>query len=365
MTTSSSERDGGDLATLDCVNVKVRTKSAEILFRCERGETILAAALSAGFALPYECATGTCGSCHARVMHGTVDPGWVKAPGYAKLQREIGDILMCQASPETDCDLRVRSQTPQPLEPLAVTLKRSGTLTHVERLTHDVVHFDVDLSRPMDFEAGQFVTIRAPGLEGRRAYSMVNFGSNVDRLSFVIKRKPGGGFSDWLFDGRTLGSRLDIVGPLGRATFRPSEERNLVCIAGGSGIAGMMSMLDHSTRNHYFDNHTGHIFFGVRSLADAFYLERFTQHVVAAKTNLEVTIAISHEDVAGPIHPDFPHIRIEKGFVHDVASASMAGRWENAVGFVAGPEPMVNAALKVLIAEAGLAPSFIRYDKFS
>jgi toluene monooxygenase electron transfer component len=346
-------------------NIDVETLSARFSFPCQPGDSILSAALGAGFSVPYECATGTCGSCHARVMSGTVDPGWTQAPGYAKLRPENGDILMCQANPLSDCMLRVRSRTNQPADPAPEILHRSGIITKIERLVHDVMHFEVDLSEAMDFQAGQFVTLKAPGVIGRRAYSMVNYSPRARRLTFVVKRKPGGGFSDWLFNGDVSGCRLDITGPLGKATFRPEEDRNIVCIAGGSGIAGMVSMVEHAVGIHYFEARRGHIFFGVRSLADAFYIDRLARSAEAAGPNLKVVLALSHEDISKPNHPEFPDIALDKGFVHDVASARMAGRWDHVAGFVAGPEPMVNAALKVLIAEAGLPPAFIRYDKFS
>ena len=347
------------------MNVDVETLAGRFSFPCNTGDSILAAAVGAGFSVPYECATGTCGSCHARVMSGTVDPGWLQAPGYAKLRPANGDILMCQATPLSDCGLRVRSRTNQPVAPVPEIMHRVGIISRVERLVHDVIHFEVDLSEPIDFLAGQFVTLKAPGVIGRRAYSMVNYRRGAQCLSFVVKRKTGGGFSDWLFDRDVTGCTLDIAGPFGRATFRPEENRDLVCIAGGSGIAGMISMVEHAVSINYFDTRRGYVFFGVRSLADAFYLERLARSVTAAGANLKVVLALSHEDPSFSGHPDFPDIGVTKGFVHEAASVQMTGQWDNAAGFVAGPEPMVNAALKVLIVEAGLPPAFIRYDKFS
>jgi toluene monooxygenase electron transfer component len=35
------------------------------------------------------------------------------------------------------------------------------------------------------------------------------------------------------------------------------------------------------------------------------------------------------------------------------------------IGYVAGPAPMVDGAIRMLIAEAGLSSQWIRYDKFS
>ena len=46
----------------------------------------------------------------------------------------------------------------------------------------------------MRFEAGQFVVLEFSDLAGGRAYSMVNFDPDVDRIALVLKRKPGGRF---------------------------------------------------------------------------------------------------------------------------------------------------------------------------
>ena len=75
------------------------------------------------------------------------------------------------------------------------------------RLTHDVVAFDVRLDEPLDFEAGQFALLTVPGIAGARAYSMVNFDRRAECLSFVVKKKPDGAVSDWLFRDARRGHR--------------------------------------------------------------------------------------------------------------------------------------------------------------
>ena len=72
---------------------------------------------------------------------------------------------------------------------------------------------------------------------GRRGLSMANFERPTDRLIFTVKLKAGGGLSDWLTGGKRVGERLDLFGPLGRAIYRPGEVGDIVCIAGGSGLA--------------------------------------------------------------------------------------------------------------------------------
>ena len=91
------------------MKIAVQSKNCELAFECGTGETILQAGLRQGLTLPYECATGTCGTCRARVISGDVDIGWQDAPGLARLKKEKGDVLMCQTRPHTDCLVRVPS----------------------------------------------------------------------------------------------------------------------------------------------------------------------------------------------------------------------------------------------------------------
>jgi toluene monooxygenase electron transfer component len=216
------------------------------------------------------------------------------------------------------------------------------------------------LDSPCEFDAGQFMAVRAPGVAGMRGYSMVNCEQPAKRLEFVVKKKPGGGFSEWLFSGKAMGARLDMVGPLGKATFHPGLDKNILCIAGGSGIAGMMSILGRAKAASYFDRHKVWVYFGVRGMRDAFFLEELSAYPQA-----EITVALSEEDVPASAASDWPNLRFERGFVHEVAKRGMAGRYQDVRAYLAGPPPAVEAAIRVLLLEAKLTADHIRYDKFS
>ena len=106
------------------------------------------------------------------------------------------------------------------------------------------------------------------------------------------------------------------------------------------------------------------MFFGVRTLADAFYLEALARYVAASHGNLEVTIALSHEVATTPTHPDHPTLKLASGMVHDVAARAMEARYHNVIVYVAGPPIMVDGTIRSLIM-GGVPTSDIRYDKFS
>jgi toluene monooxygenase electron transfer component len=236
-----------------------------------------------------------------------------------------------------------------------------GRIHSTRRLNADVMQIAVQLDRPMEFDAGQFVMLRTDGVPGFRAWSMANYERPAGRLHFVVKRKPGGGISEWLFAADREGTRMEVFGPLGAATFYPGLGKNILCIAGGSGIAGMMSILERAAQAKYFDEHRGDVFFGVRTMADAFLFEELSELKAQCGDNLNVVVALSD----GP--PDtarYPRLGFDTGFVHDVAGRHMQGRYANVRAYLAGPPPCVDASVRMLLM-ARVSTADIRYDKFS
>lgn len=351
------------------MRIDVKAKNGQFHFECGEGEQVLYAGLRQGLDLPYECATGTCGTCKARAAESTrqetIDEGWLDAPGRSYLKSKRGEFLMCQASVRDSCEIVVPSKV-NGARPQISPDYSDAAVEDVRRLNEDVAEFQVSLERPMTFQAGQFVCIQTPSVDGYRAYSMVNFEPEPSRkLRFVVKRKPGGTFSEALFNGRLNDSRVRVFGPLGKAVFDPAEDRHLVCTAGGSGIAGMMAILQHADLIGYFQDHVANVFFGVRSPRDAFYLEDLARLADRHDETLNVWVVFSDEDASAELREEMPQFHFGSGFVHDFMARQMRGRYENSVAFVAGPPPMVDGALRVLIMEGRLPASCIRYDKFT
>ena len=345
------------------MNVVIHARNGEHRFSCPPGDKILLAGLHSGLDLPYECTTGTCGTCKARVVSGRVASAWPEAPGTRYL-KAAGEMLMCQGLAQEDCTLEVgRAVTASMPGPWPQAF--GGVLRAPRMLTHDVVAFEVDIDRPLDFEAGQFAIVTVPGIVGARAYSMVNFDRQAKRLSFVVKKKPGGAVSDWLFGTGVDGTPLALVAPLGHAIFHPDVDKHVLCIAGGSGIAGMMSILSRACRERYFDGHDGHVFFGVRTERDVFFLDELETFRLSAPGRLTVTVALSDEDVPDTLPPRYPSFTFARGFVQAVAAEAMVGRFASLRAYAAGPPPMVDATLRWLLREVRLSPLDIRYDKFS
>src|SRR5262249_57706974 len=97
-------------------------------------------------------------------------------------------------------------------------------------------------------------------------------------------------------------------GPLGKAIFTPQEQRTIVCIGGGSGIASIMSILEAGCSSRHFDHFEAAVYFGVRSNADAFYLDRLHPFAETFPTMLRITVTKSPHSPPPPIPhpPPFP-----------------------------------------------------------
>ena len=343
------------------MRIQVNARNRGYEFDAAPDEHILYAGLRAGIDLPYECATGTCGTCKAKLVSGRVREQWPQAPGKKYVKPAAGEFLMCQCLAEEPLTLEV-SKFVYPLESGGcLPQKALGTVREPCALTHDVLSFALELDEACDFEAGQFTLLAPQGVDGYRAYSMCNHQRRARRLDFLVKRKPDGGFSQWLFGANRDGARLESFGPLGKATFEPGLGKHLLLIAGGSGIAGMRSILARAERDAYFERHRGWVFFGVRTMRDAFWLAELSAHA----SNVAVTVALSEEDVPAEAKSEWPRLNFERGLVHEVAKRAMAGKYQDVRAYVAGPPPAVDAAIRVLLLEAKLSTDNIRYDKYS
>ncbi|CEG54702.1 Methanesulfonate monooxygenase component reductase [Stutzerimonas xanthomarina] len=348
--------------------IRIEGKNRTHELEAHEGETVLVAALGAGLSVPYECGTGTCGTCRARLVEGAVEDRWPDAPGRRHL-KAADEHLLCQCIPQSDCSFMADSWIYRADAAAIRVGVYSGRLRAPALVARDTATFQIDLDRTFPFEAGQFVTVEVPGLPGARAYSMSNYGPGPSgrAIELLIKRKPQGGFSEWLFGHPELrdGAPVIVTGPFGKATFSPNQMTNVVCIAGGSGLAGVLSILARATDEGYFRQFQGHVFFGVRANADAFLLNRLAKAVDTYDGRLKVTVALSDEPPTDSLRDNYPTLSFVQGMVHDAARDGLADiDLQRTIAYVAGPPPLVSAAQRLLLLERKMSAGSIRYDKF-
>jgi ferredoxin-NADP reductase/DNA-binding transcriptional regulator YhcF (GntR family) len=240
--------------------------------------------------------------------------------------------------------------------------QRLATLESLLRTAKSLLH----PSKYAEFvlAAGQFAALQFPGVEGTRCYSMVNSASPTRHLDFVIKRKPGGGVSEWMFNVNRSAQEIDLFGPAGKATYDPDAPGDILCIAGGSGVAGMMSILRRAAENSHFHRHSGHLFFGLRKAADSFFLQELNELARAYPESLHVTVAMSDEAAPQELRASYPALAFESGLVHEVAGVKLQSALKNVRAFVAGPPLAVSATLRMMMLQLKVSATSIKYDNF-
>ncbi|MBP6387120.1 MAG: ferredoxin--NADP reductase [Pseudarcicella sp.] len=99
----------------------------------------------------------------------------------------------------------------------------------------------------VSYKAGQFLTVLANinGQTHRRSYSMSSSPHKDASLAITVKAIEGGLVSDFLVENLKVGDALEVIEPAGNFVLEPnpSLEREIVMIAGGSGITPLMSMI--------------------------------------------------------------------------------------------------------------------------
>ncbi len=336
---------------------------ASAAYHVRPGERLLHAGLAAGIGLPYECATGTCGSCKATVLEGSVRTLWDEAPG-RRVCRRPGEFLMCQATGANQAlALAIPTAFREARAP-AVQARR-GVASAFHPLTGEIGCFSVVCDEPVDHLPGQFMLLSAPGVEGGRAYSMTGHAPGTRRLDFLVRLKPGGALSPALFADRLAEHEVELFGPLGRAVLREEDDRPFLAIAGGSGLAGVLSIVEAALARGLFARSPSRLVFGLRRMAGSYMLDRLSDAVRRSGAGLRLTVAFSDEEADAGFRANYPDLGFAHGLAHEVARQElMPPGGEVPICFIAGPPAMVDAAMRMLVVEARVSPTEIRYDRF-
>lgn len=333
---------------------KINIAGTELAFDCAPGDTIVRAAIRAGIGMPYECNVGCCGSCKIELVSGAVESNWPAAPGLGERDRARGRVLGCQSRPGSDCTIKARVGD-QYLTG-CVPRRFDAVLAGQRDLTHDIRELRFTLPEPVEFLPGQYALLQLPGVMGPRAYSMSNLAQDGATWHFQIRRVPGGKGSAAVFDDLKIGDKVAIDGPYGLAYLRTASERDIVCIAGGSGLAPMISIARGMATHPAMSARRLHFFYGGRTARDI-----CGSDMLAELPGWGERI-VYHPIISMP-EADGAEWRGRIGYVHelvaDVLDASLA---QHEIYF-AGPPPMAQA-VQLMLFNAAVPAVQVHYDAF-
>lgn len=319
-----------------------------------KGQTLLEAALAQGIAFPHDCTVGTCASCKCKLKQGRVREATPFGYTLSKQELDAGFILACQAFPKDE--LTVLELEP-PGADLPPPQSVTGAITATQALTHDILKVTVRADKPVLYVAGQYASIKAPGLPRARHYSFADAPQREGRkeLSFFIRKVPGGAFTDALFSGKLNDVPLAIEAPHGHFHLRGGEAP-MVCVVGGSGLAPLMSLLEQARKSRLKRRCV--LLFGARTQADLYMLDAIQSIADSWLDSFTFVPVLSHE----PADSSWTGAR---GMVTEfLASAAEGVSWPDAQAYMCGPPPMIDAAITAMVG-LGLPLQSIHYDKFT
>ncbi|MSQ72756.1 MAG: 2Fe-2S iron-sulfur cluster binding domain-containing protein [Betaproteobacteria bacterium] len=338
--------------------------------RIEAGEaeTVYAAALRHRIRLVTDCLEGACATCKARCTRGDFVLRDYSDEALSADEAKQGYTLTCQMLPRSECVVELPYGSGRVVldeEPA----EHGGVVAAVERVSSTVVRLDIETgtesaaegSRPA-FLPGQYVHIRIPGTTAWRSYSFANPAAQPGPLRFYIKLLEGGVMSEYARDRARAGDAIRLDGPYGHFYLR-EPRRPILMVAGGTGLAPMLSMLDELAKQGGSDQpsdpshpihpiHPIHLLYGANA-PDEFFAQ--AQLAAYAQRGLRFT----HELVA--LHGDGAwrgasgHVteHLRPGLIHG----------GDCDAYLCGPPVMIEAAQAWLQA-AGLAAQSIHAERF-
>ena len=340
----------------DAVGHRIRIDGAEGEYLQLAHDTVLRAALRAGIGFPYECNSGGCGSCRFELLEGAVDDLWPAAPGRSERDRRKGRLLGCQSRATTDVRIAVRTGTEY--VPAAAPMVRTGVLLDIADVTHDIRTFRFSSPNPAAFLPGQYAVLGIAGVASPRCYSMSNLPNDDGVWEFMIRRVPGGVATSRLFDDLMAGDSIEIDGPYGLAWLRTDNQRDLVCVAGGSGLAPMVSIARGAAAEGMLEERELHFFYGARTPRDVCG-EAFLRDLPAFGERVHFHPVVSLAD----LEPETPWSGTT-GFVHDALTAVLGPDLNGYEWYFAGPPPMAQAMQDRLLVEHRVPFDQVHFDRF-
>lgn len=304
----------------------------------EEDQTILDAALRQGVWLPFACGHGTCGTCKVQVTDGFYDVGEASPFALMDIEREENKVLACCCKPESD--MVIEADVDEDEDFLGYLVQDyQAEVIEIKDLSPTIKGVRLKLDRPIEFQAGQYVNVQFPGIEGTRAFSIANAPSEIGIVELHIRQVPGGAATTYVHEQLAVGDELAISGPYGQFFVRKSDDQDVIFIAGGSGLSSPQSMILDLLESG--DTRTIYLFQGARDLAELYNRDLFEQ-LVKDYPNFRYIPALN----APKAEDEWNGFT---GFVHEAVADYFENRCAGHKAYLCGPPVMIDSAISTLM----------------
>jgi ferredoxin-NAD(P)+ reductase (naphthalene dioxygenase ferredoxin-specific) len=321
----------------------------------EEGQTVLDALLAHGIGFAYSCQAGNCGTCRCEFISGDILELEYSEHALSAEDRSRGIVLACRTQAWSDVVVRRLDAEEFVVHPSRVLRCR---VSDVAWLTHDILRLRVDIvaGGPFTFSAGQFASLEFPVAAGLvRDYSMANR-PDEKQIEFHIRIMPqANSVSGRVAAHLKPGDMVKVSGPLGTSYLRSQHHGAMLCIAGGSGLAPIKSIIESALHEGFA--YPLHLYFGVRAERDVYY-ERELAELQQRFASFSAHIVLSEPDAQA----SSTLLPRRRGLVTEAVAADFPDL-SGCKAYFAGPPPMVDAAA-ALARRRGVHSRDIHADAF-
>jgi len=250
-----------------------------------------------------------------------------------------------------------------------------ASVVEIQDLTHDtkLIRFRLT-TKQFRFTPGQYVFLKVPDefitkwnekyktahKEVARAYSFASSSSRLPEFDLMIKLAsappgkdvPPGVASTYVHSALMKGDEVAFSAPTGKLSLRKDTGRPVIIVAGSTGAAPFISLLEYWFENGFERNNKIYFFFGVRAKRDLFLDERFRAWEKEGKIRYYPALSNAAEGDKWQGETGFIQAVLEKHFP--------SGSGGDA--YLAGPPIMIRETVKVLNAK-GITRERIHFDE--
>jgi NAD(P)H-flavin reductase/ferredoxin len=322
-----------------------------VRFDANEDDNLYFAALKNKVRILTDCLEGACATCKGVCTSGTYELDEYTDEALTQEEFDKREVLTCQMHVKSDCVIEFPYESRVALK--SKPESRTASVVEVAMISSTVAKLVIEpdgAAPPISFIPGQYVHLSVPGTSEHRSYSFANGGFESGKYTFYIKVLEQGAMSDYLSQRAQPGDEMTVTGPFGRFYLRPMD-RPILMVAGGTGLAPMLSILDTLIANGETDRPI-RLLYGANAADELFafnQLEKYVADGLDLTTELCVVEPAEGRDAA-------------TGHVTDLLRVDLMNGGDCRV-YLCGPPPMIDAA-EAWLTKNGHDPSLVHAEKF-
>lgn len=322
------------------------------------GSPLLQTLSEQGIFLPSACGgRGTCGACKCKVTSDIGPHLPTEIPLLSPEEQKENIRLSCQVKVKENINIEIP-------ESLFNVREFNAVVESIVPVTYDIrqIRFRLPEYDTIEFEAGRYMQFEAPAYgkikkPTQRAYSISSDPKDKNMIELLIRLVPGGIVTTYVFEHLKENDNIRLIGPFGEFGINPTKA-DMICVAGGSGMAPIKSIIHHLVTTGETDRNLWY-FFGARTTKDMFYLNEMKE-IEAKWPNFHFVPSLSEPEEGNGWTG-------ETGIITNVLDRYLKEKIDSPngrEGYLCGSPGMINACVNVMTAN-DIPEDKIFYDKFA